>query len=97
MEKKSAILQMFNQKKGHCNSVPSSKKYQAILSDLVEKIGRLENLLKDDPETLELYRHTRELSIPLESDCAETHYLEGFRFGLLMGLDAVNEDVDVTF
>lgn len=87
--KNSAIRQMFDNERGASSDIPSTEEED----DLVRKAMNLEIQLREkmagNDELIALYEKTFDAFEDVHSESAFNHYAEGFRFGVLMGLDVV--------
>ena len=83
----SAIRQMFNGKRGNSESLQGSKAYYEQLDIVVEKDELMREKLKDTPELLKLYEETTFAIDDYHGIGGDDCFGEGFRFGVLMGLD----------
>ena len=92
--KKSAIMQMFYGERGHCDLVPCSQEYFRLLNIAAENSNILKEKLKEFPDLLKLYEITNDSIEAMHCESVDNHYLEGFRFGLLMGIDVMRETID---
>ena len=89
MEKqKSAILQIFYGQRGDSEKVKCAPEQTEYLNKAIEYNNKLCEKLKSMPEVMELftqYNDWTERAYALEVDA---YYLEGFKFGLLVGVEA---------
>ena len=86
--KYSAIEQMYNGKRGQGQQIPLSEKYQVVNSVYSELVNKLRSELKAYPERLALYDRTHEAYLEVQIELLKCEYAAGFRFGLLIGVDA---------
>lgn len=88
--RKSVILEMFNGERGDCQDMMPTQ----IQLDLMEKIGGYELLLREalSKEQFSLFQSFHDAKNDLECESVDTHYLEGFKLGLLIGIEA-GEDI----
>lgn len=89
---KSAIEQMCSGLRGTYESVQPTDKQSEIMSKVCETDNKLTELLKDDKEATELFNQFKDAIDEANSEECETFYKEGFRFGVLMGIDILNEN-----
>lgn len=94
MKTKSAIRQMFNSEKGTFESVYMTAEHQKLLSEVVNFDDELRAKLSTKPELLKLYTKTNDTIEAMHCESEENHYVEGFKFGLLMGLEIATEKTD---
>ena len=85
---KSAIEQMCFGLRGTYESVRASEKYSQLMDKVCEFDDKLTEKLKYDKESAELFKDAID-----EASCeeCETFYKEGFRFGVLLGIDVSEE------
>ena len=87
MEKYSAILEMYNGRRGDGQHIQTNEEYRAQASKQTEIAERLQEKLKEDKEGLELLEQLFWTSAGMESAAVDEHYREGFAFGMLIGLE----------
>lgn len=87
MEKQSAIMQMYKKERGHCDRIPQSERYKKCLDEVIKRDDEMRGALEKYPKLLELYQKATEALWDLDVVYGDDHYYEGFRFGVLMGLD----------
>ena len=90
MKKYSAILEMYNGRKGDGQHIQPNEEYQEQANKQAEIAEKLEEKLKRDKEGLELLEQLFWASAGMESAAAEQHYREGFAFGMLIGLEVAD-------
>ena len=83
----SVILQMFNKERGHYESVPLNEAYQEQADKLAALEEELREKLKGNPDLVALYEKVSEAFFAVASAVGDSHYVEGFKFGVLMGLE----------
>lgn len=83
----SAIRDMYEMVKGHYDSVAQTEEYRKCLDEVIKYDDEMREALRDNSKLLELYKKTTGALDELHLVCADDHYIEGFRFGVLMGLD----------
>ena len=88
---KSAIEQMCFGLRGTYESVRPSEKYSQLMDKVCEFNNKLTEKLKDDKEAAELYRQFKDAIDEASCEECETFYKEGFRFGVLLGIDVSEE------
>ncbi|MGN1137327.1 MAG: DUF6809 family protein [Oscillospiraceae bacterium] len=88
---KSAIEQMCSGLRGTYESVQPTDKQSEIMSKVCEADTKLTAMLKSNIEATELYNQFKNAIEEANSEECETFYKEGFRFGVLMGIDIINE------
>ena len=67
--------------------IKPTQEYWEIEKKLSKKEKEFEEELKKIPELLNLYWKAREESYLLFAESEDTHFTEGFKFGLRMGLE----------
>ena len=88
MKKKSVILQMLYGQRGGANNmkfIPETAPYIDIIDECFEKI---KEKLEEIPEVWELFLKYNKNIDSVQLLTLDAHYLEGFKFGLLMGIEA---------
>ena len=88
---KSAILQMLNGTKGNCSTLRTSFKSLELLDEFCEKNKLILEKLTDYPEILSLYEEIVELHEQMEICTQDDAYIQGFRFGALIGMDILDD------
>ena len=84
---KSAIDQMLYGLRGTYESVQASENYSRLMGKVCEIDNKLTQKLKEDKEAAELYKQFKDALDEVTSDENEIYYKEGFRFGVLLGID----------
>ena len=87
MSRKSAIEQMYYGERGNLNNIPSSPEYAHLLDEFSANDRKMREKLKNLPEILALYQKTEKSMNAITSKDAYDYFAEGFRFGLLLGID----------
>ncbi|MBQ8373997.1 MAG: hypothetical protein IJX98_00290 [Clostridia bacterium] len=87
MKHYSAILQMYNGQRGKFEDVPLHEDYLSILDSVIKEEKNLQTKLQGNQEALDLHVKITNLLDELDIVGKEAHFREGFRFGVLMGLD----------
>jgi len=87
--KASAIMQIFYGEKGHFETIKQSVEESKLLDKVIEIEEELKKKLS--PELLELYKKVSDVIDMLHSESSDNHFLEGFKLGLRVGMEA-NED-----
>ena len=88
---KSAIEQMCYGLRGTYESVKVTKRYTSIMGKVCDADEALTKLLKAGSEEDRLYRQFKEHIDEAACVECESYYKEGFRFGVLLGLDIAEE------
>ncbi|MBR2341390.1 MAG: hypothetical protein IKA72_03165 [Clostridia bacterium] len=90
MKKYSAILDMFYGRRGNIENVRvEGEKIEGLLDVLIEKSEKLEKKLKETPEIFKLYKEVQDAIDKLHDEETDEYYTEGFRFGVLLGMDVM--------
>jgi len=87
MQNKSAILQMLNGRRGYREFIKPSKEYLKSLNEAAKNETELLAKLSTFPELLELYKKTCDSADASNDELVDTYYIEGFKFGFLMGME----------
>lgn len=87
MKQKSAIMQMFYGERGNFEFIKHSSEYFDLLGEVGDLYDKIQQKLEDLPEVLELFKKYEEKEGELECQAIDDYFLEGFRFGTLMGID----------
>lgn len=88
---KSAIEEMCFGLRGTYESVRTSGKYSQLMDKVCEVDNKLTEKLKNDKAAEELYKQFKDAIDEASCEECETFYKEGFRFGVLLGLDISEE------
>ncbi|MBR2441682.1 MAG: hypothetical protein IKB20_01220 [Clostridia bacterium] len=83
----SAIRDMYEMRKGNYDSILQSEEYQKSLDEVIKCDDEMRKALKKNPKLLALYQKATSALDTLCVVGADDHYIEGFKFGVLMGLD----------
>ena len=92
MNKKSAILQMHHGLRGHFETITCSPTYLKLLHEVAKNDEEIREKLAEFPDLLSLYEKTNSSIDALHSEALDNYYVEGFRFGCLIGLDILDDD-----
>ncbi len=87
MKTEDAILQMFYGKRGTHEFIRPTAKHGKLVDNLIKSESALMEKLSAFPELTSLHQKFIEDLNEMFSEELDTHYVEGFRFGCLMGLD----------
>ena len=88
MKNKSAILQMLYGQRGDSDKIKMNTQCEEYLSVADECMDSIKEKLKSMPEVWELFLKYREYMDLIHIEEVDAHYLEGFKFGLLIGVEA---------
>ncbi len=91
MKRKSAIMQMYYHERGGYEDIPRSNEYFKLLDEYVKNDSEIRDKLSEFPNLLELYKKANDSLEILNCESEDNHYLEGFKFGLLIGLDVATD------
>lgn len=87
-KQKSAILQIFYGQRGDSEKVKCAPEYDEYLNRANDYNIKLCEKLKDMPEVLELFTQFNDWTDRAYALEVDAYYLEGFKFGLLIGVEA---------
>ena len=90
MIKLTAIEDMMNGWRGNTETFKPSRAYFQQADKVTRLITALEEKLQDRPECIEQLNTLLDESIHAESIIVDEHYAEGFRFGVLLGMDILS-------
>ena len=88
MKVKSVIRQMFYAQRGDCEHVKSSHEYIELIGIVDELYDKLCEKIKTTPEIWELFLKYKDSLENAHIEQIDNFYEEGFKFGLLMGIEA---------
>ncbi len=83
----SAVKDMYEKRRGHYESVPHGEEYEKCLDEVIKCDDEMQEALKKNPKLLQLYKKATDALDALSVVCGDDYYTEGFKFGVLMGLD----------
>lgn len=86
MKNKSTIKDMFSMKRGTYNNVPLSNEFRDAQKKMFNAVDAFLEKLTAEQQTL--FHEAFELISNQNAVYAEDHYVEGFKFGLLIGIEA---------
>ena len=89
MKTENAILQMFYGKRGIHEFVRPTAKHSQLVENLIKSETALKEKLSAFPELSALHQQFVDDLNELFSEELDTHYVEGFRFGCLIGIDVM--------
>lgn len=87
---KSIIEQIYFCRRGHSESIEPSDEYRLQLDKVVELSDELSKTLNDNQQ--KLLRNYSFETAGLESASNLTHYIEGFKVGLLIGIECLENN-----
>ena len=88
MDDKSAIAQMYHRGRGYVEQMEISRETSDILGEVDEKYKKLKDKLSPQEEIWRVFEDFENALSDLRAEEAADHYAEGFRFGLLLGVEA---------
>ena len=91
MKMKSAIREMYYGNRGQQDSIKMTKKYHKIMEETVKNEKILREKLTVYPELLSYDAIDNSIGTASSEETAFS-YVEGFKFGLLMGLEVGNNE-----
>ena len=89
MKTEDAILQMFYGKRGIHEFIRPTAKHAKLVDNLIKSETALMEKLSAFPELTALHKKFIEDLNEMFSEELDTHYVEGFRFGCLIGIDVM--------
>lgn len=87
---KSAIKMMYYGEKGTFDSLKNTPEIKHLLNEINYNEEMLLQKLKKIPEIISQYNKLQDLLSKLNCAESELYYIEGFRFGVLLGLDVAD-------
>lgn len=88
MDDRTAIAQMYFLKRGNFESVTLSRESRDKAGEVDEKYNKLKDKLSPQEEIWQLFEDFEDALADLRAEEAADHYAEGFKFGLLLGVEA---------
>lgn len=88
---KSVIDEMCFGLRGTYESVRTSEKYFRLMDKVCKADNKLIEKLKDDEDAAKLYEQFKDAIEEASSEESKTFYKEGFRFGVLLGIEISEE------
>ncbi len=83
----SAISDMFYGRRGQLDQLPVTEEYRKQFNEFFVYQKELEEKLKQNPDLLQLYKQVLNSYDEVVCIQVEDYYAEGFRYGVLIGLD----------
>ena len=90
MKKASAISLMYHGQKGNMTSIPKSEKSSKAIVKAMSYSIEFKKQLEKYPELLDKFQTIEKLEDEYIKDIKELAYSEGFRFGLLLGVEVAH-------
>ncbi|MDR1092620.1 MAG: hypothetical protein LBL66_00555 [Clostridiales bacterium] len=88
---KSAILQMYYGERGQNDMIQSTEAHRKLGNEVVRYEEELNGKLAAYPELLGLFKKICNAAWRLNGEDVSLHFAEGFKFGLLMGLEVAGD------
>lgn len=88
MDKKSAVAQMYHRGRGSVESMEISRETSDILGKVDKKYLILKEKLSPQKEIWQLFEDFENALADLRAEESADSYAEGFKFGLLLGVEA---------
>ena len=79
-------------KKGNCDTIKLTEDYSKLLDEVIKNEEQLSAKFSGNPELLALFRKHDDLLDHFRSETAIAHYIEGYKFGVLMGIEIAEQD-----
>lgn len=92
MEKYSAIQQMILGHRGNIESVKYGKEHNKVFDKFCNKYEEFTQKYSDNPEIITLFNEVCDAADKEQAFAEEDLYIEGFRFGVLIGIDIMSEN-----
>lgn len=92
MKRESAIREMFNGNRGRCDQIPMTKEYRQLLAEAEESEEVFLSALGKEERLIELYKKEKEDLEEIWSNECDAYFCEGFRFGVLLGIDILDHE-----
>lgn len=89
---KSPIMQMYYGERGLYELINISHEYKELSAKFVDLEEELSEKLRPTPELLELFNKAIDTAMDMHCQYAADRYLEGFRFGALIGIDIMTRN-----
>lgn len=93
-KQKTAVLQLFYGQRVGSDNVKCAPEYYECLHKAIEYSNKLLEKIKDMPEAVELFSQYNEWTDRAYSLEVDAYYSEGFKFGLLIGIEAGESKFD---
>lgn len=90
MKNSDTIREMIHGEKGKIENVKMSEEYSKLLQSFIDVDKEMKEKLKNSPEMLEKYNKAIDAFWAYSSEESTCFYIEGFRFGVLLGLEIAN-------
>lgn len=87
--KKSIIKDIYYGERGGCETIKESKEYWGFIEQAAKISGELTETLTEKQK--ELFKKLELAEMEIESETAVAHFAEGFKIGLLIGIECVED------
>ena len=91
MKRNSIIELLYRGDRPLYEEVPQGEESKRALEIFISLDDEFRAKLKEYPELLAMYQRTNKAMENMSSYDANDHYMEGFRFGVLLGIDIANQ------
>lgn len=88
MDDRTAIAQMYHGGRGSVEKMEISRETSDILGAVDEKYNKLKDKLSSQEEIWRLFKDFEDAISDLRAEECADNYAEGFKFGLLLGIEA---------
>ena len=92
MKRNSTIMKMYYGKCGNSECIPRSEEYSRLLDEVIENDNEIRKQLRKYSDLLALYEKTNNSINAMYAEAMNHYYFEGFRFGILMGIDVMDDE-----
>ena len=82
---------MFNGQRGHHDLVSHTEEYFRLLRENIKEEEELREKLKEHPDLLQILEKINDSFIEMCCECEDIFYREGFKFGVLMGIEIAGD------
>lgn len=89
MKKQSMIMEMFNGNRGRYDQIPMADEYWGLMNAAEEQESEFLAALGKRKELIELFQKTKNRIEDMWANECDSYFCEGFRFGVLLGMDIV--------
>ncbi len=90
MDRNSALMQLYAGDRGRFDRVQSSDEYFDSLEKVTKLDDEIRKTIKDMPKLLDLYQELVDATDLMHCHSTECYYLDGFCFGVLLGIDILS-------
>lgn len=89
MKKQSMIMEIYYGDRGRFDQIPMTEEYRELLRVAEEEETRFLSALNETEELKKLFKKTKDSIEALWSNECDSHFCEGFRIGVLLGMDVL--------